>query len=394
MTSSGDPAHGRLPSLDGIRALAVGLVVVAHARSYGIVSVPLVGHWDLGNLGVRVFFVLSGFLITSLLTSELAATGSISLRAFYLRRALRIFPAFYLMLVAAVIAWQAGWLSLNWPSVVVTALYLANMRLPGAMRMSPAIGHTWSLAVEEQFYLLWPATLRALRIRRAATLLVGAILLAPIVRLALDDAGHQALARYAFPAVMDALATGCLLALARNRLMRSRVFVALTRTRLGAWLLVLLPVLAWTRLPVPVRDLIAIPALNLSIALLLEWTLSYRHGIAYRLLNLPSMAYLGRVSYGIYLWQSPILFQDVVHAPALVFGLILAFALASYHLVEQPFLRLRSRLGRRRGERPMPLPALPRSAVWSPLPVASRPADDPDAPPPAGLLESGSGRSL
>src|SRR5437773_9697436 len=107
---SNTPAHGRIPSLDGLRAISITLVVVAHlagTRSFPL-SAATGNFWGLGELGVHVFFVISGFLITRLLLEETARTGRISLGNFYLRRTLRIFPPYYAFLFALAIASLAG----------------------------------------------------------------------------------------------------------------------------------------------------------------------------------------------------------------------------------------------------------------------------------------------
>src|SRR5262249_24363883 len=148
MTAADQPTlAGRMPSLDGVRAIAVALVVISHITGNELASLPILWRFDLGNLGVRIFFVLSGYLITSLLVAELAATNTISLPKFYLRRSLRIFPAFYVMLIVLVVLWRLGLMKLDWASVAISGLYLSDF-----FRVAVPLGHTWSLAVEEQFY--------------------------------------------------------------------------------------------------------------------------------------------------------------------------------------------------------------------------------------------------
>ena len=153
--------EGFRPDLEGLRAIAVGLVLLFHA------GVPFVAG---GYVGVDVFFVLSGFLITGLIVRELEKTGTVSLAAFYARRARRLLPAAMVALVATMVASAFLLPPLSVPDVAAdgaaAALYVSNMRfafqatdyLQSAAAPSPLL-HYWSLAVEEQFYLFWPALL-------------------------------------------------------------------------------------------------------------------------------------------------------------------------------------------------------------------------------------------
>ena len=148
------PAVGRLgyrPDLDGLRAVAVILVIVSHARF------P-VGN-DGGNAGVTAFFVLSGYLITRLLRDEQDATGHIDLAAFYRRRVVRLGPALllltaFIVVVGLVQGWSGDWRL----GMAACVLYVGNWVEAFGAQIGP-FGHTWSLAIEEQFYLLWPALL-------------------------------------------------------------------------------------------------------------------------------------------------------------------------------------------------------------------------------------------
>src|SRR5580765_6045338 len=151
---------GHRPALDGLRGVAILLVLAGHS------GVPGVGEG--GETGVALFFVLSGFLITALLAEEYRDTGRIDFAAFYRRRALRLLPALFLFL-AVVLAWSQlsrwGVLSMVRPSsltdVGVTVFYVANWWIGVYNHDSGGINHMWSLGIEEQFYLVWPALLFA-----------------------------------------------------------------------------------------------------------------------------------------------------------------------------------------------------------------------------------------
>lgn len=157
--------HARLSSLDGLRAISIALVIFEHLRrTRGYTLGDLNAYFgDYGRLGVTVFFVISGFLITTLLLRERERRGSISLKGFYLRRAVRIFPAFLAFMAFIIVAHEMGWIQLNRYDLVSAFTYTVNYH-PGR---SWYIGHLWSLSVEEQFYLLWPLALVVLSRTRA-----------------------------------------------------------------------------------------------------------------------------------------------------------------------------------------------------------------------------------
>src|SRR6185503_16392845 len=147
----------RVPSLDGLRAISIALVVFCHmAGTRGFPISEAAGNiLPFAALGVRVFFVISGFLITKLLLAEWSRTGGIDLSRFYLRRTLRIMPPYYVLLVAVAMAASVDLIRLAPGDLAHAATYTSNY----APDRSWWIGHTWSLSVEEQFYLLWPAVL-------------------------------------------------------------------------------------------------------------------------------------------------------------------------------------------------------------------------------------------
>src|SRR6476660_10002524 len=164
----------RIPSLDGLRAISIAAVVVGHL-SKAQHSTALWGAY--GNTGVRIFFVISGFLITKLMLTEHDRTSDISLRDFYIRRAYRILPAALVFIAVAVVI---DWKEMRWLHVGAAVFYLADYDLAAPW----IFGHLWSLSVEEQFYLLWPAILKRWYERRVA-ILVGVSIFAPVLHLVL-----------------------------------------------------------------------------------------------------------------------------------------------------------------------------------------------------------------
>src|SRR4051812_4266975 len=147
-------SQNRLPSLDGLRALSILAVLFGHVAGTRGAYQPLPFMGSLAILGVRVLFVLSGFLITFLLLKEQARTGAISLRAFYFRRMLRIFPVFYAFLLGVALLKTGGILHVPWVDLVTAGSFLGDFRTADWN-----VSHFWSLSTEEQFYFFWPALL-------------------------------------------------------------------------------------------------------------------------------------------------------------------------------------------------------------------------------------------
>lgn len=334
-----------------MRAVAVTAVVAYHATPW------LPGGWA----GVDVFFVLSGFLITSLLARELAATGSIALRNFYLRRALRLAPAFAAVLLASL----AAALLLpppradNLRAILISATYLMNWNR--ALGLAPVgwLGHTWSLATEEQFYLLWPAALLWLRGRRPIISIMALLVVLTTWRCALVAAGADAERTYnGFDTHADALLIGCLLAVVPLSAAFRRRAARLVPLPLAAAAAILLML----RLPTPFTQSAGL----LLTALVAAWlTVAALHGGWFKsILSLAPLRYTGRISYGWYLWHYPVVLLGYAHLPhvrglgaLLVLGSYGAAA-ASYQFVEKPFLRLKHRFAQG-ATRPVPLQAVP-----------------------------------
>jgi peptidoglycan/LPS O-acetylase OafA/YrhL len=338
--------QGRIPSLDGLRALSIALVMFAHLNeTRGFVSSLEIERWQLGNLGVRVFFVISGFLITTLLLEESDRTGTISLGGFYVRRFFRIFPAFYFMLAVLFVLDATGVIALHARDLVTAATYTINYHHDRAWY----VGHVWSLSVEEQFYLLWPAILLVAGIQRGLGIAAAMVFIAPLLRVGLGflPAFRPGIGE-TFPTVADALATGCLLAGLGPRLARSPRWRDLIEKR---WWLAVIAIVVSARNPsTKVAWIFGETILNASIAVVIARVIARPDDRFGRLLNTAPMVWIGTLSYSLYLWQQPFLNRHssgLLQSFPLNIVLAVAVAHASYFLIERPFLRLRQRIERR-----------------------------------------------
>jgi peptidoglycan/LPS O-acetylase OafA/YrhL len=352
--SEASPLRHRIPSLDGLRAVSILFVIASHivmgranGHIHSYVAHELLSMLNLGQLGVTVFFVISGYLITSLLMRELQQTGRIKLRRFYARRALRIFPAYYLFLLLIALASALNILSISPLSLVSAATYTVNYCTSCGGTDMWYLTHTWSLAVEEQFYLIWPVALVVLGLGGGLRLALLVVLLCPIVRLLAVANGASIIFRQ-FHLVADSLATGCLLAGLRSSLHEHRGYIGL----LNARLFVLLPISATALAllgshPSLYNDLmyavVAPTMINATIALTIDWCISNASTRTGRCLNCGPVQRLGVLSYSLYLWQQVFLDprRDLSHSWLLMVAAALMAAVASYYLVEQRGLRMR-----------------------------------------------------
>ncbi|MDQ6677852.1 MAG: acyltransferase [Acidobacteriota bacterium] len=342
MSDRGTSPH-RIASLDGLRAIAITMVVISH-----LVALPAIPSSTMGDTGVRIFFVLSGFLITTLLIQEHSKTGRVELLRFYIRRCFRIFPAFYLYLGVLSVAGASGWIMLRPNDLAKAAFYVVDY-CPWDST-SNFVRHIWSLSVEEQFYLVWPVAFWAWGQERAKWVAVGSIVLSPVWRLLVFrflPAAAVTIDRR-FDCISDALASGCLLACLNSTLGGSARY----RTALGSRWAHLLPVMVLCAASVSTHPHVyygfADSVMNLGTALYLHRCILFPP----RVLNLGAIRQIGLMSYSIYLWQqlfcSP--HEGITRLPALVaLAFTLAAASLSYYLIEGPVQRLGRRLTKASG---------------------------------------------
>lgn len=335
-----------IPRLDGVRAVAIAFVLVEHLWSWG--SWGGKDPFGLGRLGVRLFFVLSGFLITRILLAHRDSGQSATAAAtqFYWRRILRLSPPYYLA-IAAALTLGLGNIAVAWPTDIT---YLANLRviLQGHWDGS---SHFWSLSVEEQFYILWFVVVIILPRRCLLPTIWSAILIAPLFRMAVLAFGGGIIAAYVLlPGAMDALASGALLAvLAQTRwprqlgapwLMVSSLSLMVVSLLGGAW----------------VRSVVLPSTVNLA-SLSVIAACAYgpqRKSLGW--LGWRPVAHLGRISYGLYIYhyfmpQLVSKYLPVIRLSNLyrfVFLVVISIGMAevSWWLIERPILKLKDRVPR------------------------------------------------
>ena len=336
--------NDHLPSLDGLRAISISLVLLGHlARTRGFVNVNL-GIGDYSHLGVVVFFVISGFLITRLMLEEQIRNGQVSLKRFYARRTLRLFPALYTYVACVCLLWLAGILQLHARDIWHAVTYTVNF-LP---ERAKAIGHLWSLSNEEQFYLLWPCAFVLLGPRRSGWVAVATILFAPVARVCawLFLRGTPYYDLPMFPMVADSIAIGCLLANVSGWLEGKNWYLRLFRPAYSVGLLALLLVIN-RYMDYTVVTVFGTSVINASLAILIHRCVYRPHDWVGRLLNWKPIVFVGVLSYSLYLWQQLFLNRESnawinTFPQNLIFAI--AAALASYFLLEKPLLQLRRRL--------------------------------------------------
>ncbi|MEO6393684.1 MAG: acyltransferase [Pyrinomonadaceae bacterium] len=347
----------RIPSLDGLRTISILLVIASHAAfRFGHQGI-----FNIGDLGVRVFFVISGFLITGLLVHEYNSTDRINLVKFYFRRTLRIFPPYYFFLIIlaslTILGKMKNTFSQFWPVFA----YVSDYIHPGEWNFD----HTWSLSVEEQFYLIYPGILVFLGRRKIELLLVATILLCPLVR-AVD---HRLFIQYhpiwlikGFHANVDTLGMGCLLALKQNWLYAKPWYNRLLSSKamcLLPWLIVAIN----TQIDYAGLNLGILFSLNnVLIALFIHWAVTRSNNHFGRLLNSRPFVFVGMMSYSIYIWQQPFL-NPVPQSKYFAFPFNLAgflfFVCFSYFVVERTSLRIRKKYESELFAVPEPKPMIP-----------------------------------
>ncbi len=359
----------RLPCLDGLRAVAILLVLSQHflnsflyrfgdsisSHELGKSPAILGGiRFFMGNggLGVRIFFALSGFLITYLLIKEQRQFGYISIRSFYIRRFLRIFPALFFYLFFVIFLSLLGLIQLNSNDWICSFGFCWNYRNAKEMAdHSVFLEHFWSLSLEEQFYFIWPILFVVLPVKQIRRIGLAWILCAPWLRLVSDYLWPEAkpFDRKMFHTGADAILVGAILALywestpvqKMYRFTRSAWWPALA----VSWFMGLSRYLEWNEWNTTfLRFTWSLD--HLSISFLIGWLLTYPENRLARILEQPTLRHLGLISYSLYLWQQIFSSKVNLHwSGDFPYNIVLCLLMAefSYFLIEKPILRWRNR---------------------------------------------------
>jgi peptidoglycan/LPS O-acetylase OafA/YrhL len=353
------PVSGRyLPQLDGVRAIAVGLVLLVHCvivPEHGLAAWALRHTLSNGWIGVDLFFALSGYLITSILLR--AKSRPHYFRNFYARRFLRIFPLYYAIIgiLAAAAAWLPfGPLRPAWPYLT----YTSNLWLVFSGHEWAPLGHTWSLAIEEQFYLFFPILVLWLDKRRLRQLLWLLVILSPAIRVVTNARTFPGASSFATFCRLDILAMGALIAIAfdgRTELSDN----AVQRLRLALGVFVTTSAILWLTKQLDFKKVffnaIGLTIVEATAALFVCVVLVAPGQVLGKLLQLPFAVSMGRISYGIYLIHYPVVrivegqvrqhMGDSWSRTAVIAGtsiaLTLVIAILSWLLFERPILRLK-----------------------------------------------------
>lgn len=348
----------RIRGFDGLRALSVLFVIFTHAGIYAVwqskgwlseSALPIIS----GAMGVQVFFVLSGYLITSLLMREQATTGTVSLKNFYIRRGFRILPLYVLCVVLTLLVDLFVWPVASEEAFWFAATFSTSF-IPRDLYAS-ILGHTWSLSVEEHFYLIWPAALllvyrftynRALRhllIAIAVSLICQSLLYqnAPALR------AEFFLSRWSIFAG-SWIAMGCAAAIVMNSPGYGRIKTFLgSRAALAIAAMLILHSIAITVKPGLLGEFFRVTGAMLLVC----WLVRNQTSAVAQALEYRPLAYIGKISYGLYMWQGFILTTGPDRAQGQLWPLNAGLGIAllalvaplSYHLFEARFLRLSKR---------------------------------------------------
>jgi peptidoglycan/LPS O-acetylase OafA/YrhL len=332
------------PQLDGLRGLAIVLVLAGHVLESGFGI-----HTDLGGLGVLLFFLLSGFLITGILDRERTRTGGICLTAFYIRRGLRLFPALFVFVTALCVLIQTRAVTdTPWYAVAACLLYVRNIWGRGSTS-----GHIWSLSLEEQFYTIWPWIMKAFDraiVMRVALIGAAAITFFRMVAIRSEWFDYWSGPFYQRPWFrFDSILLGCGIALLlcdSIKIDRFRAYFSRSALPIVIWP----SVLAWSVWGESFTRVGYLTIQMVLASLILVNLLLSRESLYLLAFSHPISGWVGRLSYSLYLWQQLFTTESYPLWGGLrvfPFNVIVSLVLAavSYFLIEKPFLKLKDRIG-------------------------------------------------
>jgi peptidoglycan/LPS O-acetylase OafA/YrhL len=338
-------AEGRIPILDGWRGVAILLVLLEHATQYGRFKDQSWTH--LGTFGVDIFFVLSGFIITTRLIKERAEHGSIDLRGFYIRRAFRILPPIVTYLLAlCLLSLFIDLADFHWQELAGSLFFFRNYQFAAHPR-GLLTKHFWSLSIEEHFYLFWPALL--LFISEKRILLVAFVGAVSSAAWRYYELAHDIRFTAALPGLqvcrtdsrLDGLLLGSLVAIL---LYRDKANPNSRTGDKGGLILIFLPAILVTLLASGGGPSFL---LYLLIAIIIAYSVTVKKGALAWLLNFAPLVWVGEISYSLYVWQQLFLFHPDGLLPlgrlnAFPFNLACTVVVAtcSFYFIERPAIKL------------------------------------------------------
>jgi len=331
-----------------------GHLVYQHYLQWNFIGIKWLIPFELflkdSQLGVNIFFVISGFLITSLMLQEELNTNTVSLKNFYIRRFLRIFPAYYFLLLVYFILSRTGYIYISTPSWITSITY--TKYIFQEQYYDWYTGHFWSLSMEELFYLFWPFIFSfGNRIRKIVV--ISIVLLVPFLRLyAYYNPIEFTIFELSPLSRFDSIAIGCICALYIEELLKIfKPYLALLFC-ISFFGLIAFPYIIILAIRHNV-EFIFIPLgrthgsiANLFIAFILLYSVFGRQGLWFKFLNTRVMNYIGLLSYSLYLWQQLFLYKNswyfINQYPWNLVYIIIA-SMFSYYIIEKPFLRLKTK---------------------------------------------------
>lgn len=342
------------PSLHGLRAISIFFVIYHHLMLQNIfirkVSQsklhPLViTFFSDGQLGVNIFFVISGFLITSLLIIEENTFNKISIKNFYVRRIFRIFPAYYFLLLVYFVLQNINLLNITPESWITSLTYTKYLN----WKLDWFTSHSWSLSIEEQFYLIWPFIF-VIGHKFRLGFVISMILIPALIRGIIAIHPLHGIDNFNLLCRIDSIAVGCLISIFWSQI------ITINKNHMKALFFASIALLILLELGFPYQESqfgkilkFAIgrssgTIANFCIAIIVVYTVYYSKGIIFQILNHKWIIYIGTLSYSIYLWQQFFIYKSSFWYNQFPqnLGCIAIASIASFYLIEKPFLNLKT----------------------------------------------------
>jgi peptidoglycan/LPS O-acetylase OafA/YrhL len=337
-------------SLNGLRGLSITSVLLGHISSKNWIFNdlekifflrPFIGVIQDSQMGVNLFFIISGFLITSIIISEEKITGKINLKNFFFKRIIRIFPVYFALLFVYLIFHLLGIIFIPKESWITAITYTKYFN----WKVDWYTAHGWSLSIEEHFYLVWPLIFYFFKnFRRKIIFFI--IIMVPFIRYFSHKYHITGINNLTILYRIDAIAFGCLIAFYKNYLIKKintiYFIISLFIIVFFEEFLSLLKVLNLNNLMLSEGHRHGL-VINICLSMVLIYSVFGPKKIMFKILNSKVLSFVGTISYSIYIWQQPFLSDNNYWINNLPQSIILVFLISilSYYLIEKPFLRLK-----------------------------------------------------